>query len=293
VVKNKKNIFFKSSFSNAKFELLSQGNSLYLKKKIINPNIRDFESIKKNNFFLKNFKIKNLKINKIEIENFKTLKKKKYFIMNYINGYSSDLILKNLGVNEIKILREFLKNYFLRLKESTKWEKIERKFFLQKINNVKKNIKQKELLKLFNDNEKYLFKKLNKIEYYPTGICHGDLTLSNMIIKNDKIYLIDFLNTYKDSIVQDLSKIYQEFILGWSSRFLNGNDIVRSKIIYENIVDKKFFKSFSKEMITVLEFEIILTLLRIFPYVKKNDIKTIKWLKESMNKIKKLNINLI
>lgn len=292
-MKNKKNIFFKSSFSNAKFELLSLKNNLYLKKKIINPNIRDFESIKKNNFFLKNFKIKNLKINKIEIENFKTLKKKKYFIMNYINGYSSDLILKNLGVNEIKILREFLKNYFLRLKESTKWEKIERKFFLQKINNVKKNIKQKELLKLFNDNEKYLFKKLNKIEYYPTGICHGDLTLSNMIIKNDKIYLIDFLNTYKDSIVQDLSKIYQEFILGWSSRFLNGNDIVRSKIICENIVDKKFFKSFSKEMLTVLEFEIILTLLRIFPYVKKNDIMTIKWLKESMNKIKKLNINLI
>ena len=292
-MKNKKNIFFKSSFSNAKFELLSLKNNLYLKKKIINPNIRDFESIKKNNFFLKNFKIKNLKINKIEIENFKTLKKKKYFIMNYINGYSSDLILKNLGVNEIKILREFLKNYFLRLKESTKWEKIERKFFLQKINNVKKNIKQKELLKLFNDNEKYFFKKLNKIEYYPTGICHGDLTLSNMIIKNDKIYLIDFLNTYKDSIVQDLSKIYQEFILGWSSRFLNGNDIVRSKIICENIVDKKFFKSFSKEMLTVLEFEIILTLLRIFPYVKKNDIMTIKWLKESMNKIKKLNINLI
>ena len=292
-MKNKKNIFFKSYFSNAKFELLSLKNNLYLKKKIINPNIRDFESIKKNNFFLKNFKIKNLKINKIEIENFKTLKKKKYFIMNYINGYSSDLILKNLGVNEIKILREFLKNYFLRLKESTKWEKIERKFFLQKINNVKKNIKQKELLKLFNDNEKYLFKKLNKIEYYPTGICHGDLTLSNMIIKNDKIYLIDFLNTYKDSIVQDLSKIYQEFILGWSSRFLNGNDIVRSKIICENIVDKKFFKSFSKEMLTVLEFEIILTLLRIFPYVKKNDIMTIKWLKESMNKIKKLNINLI
>lgn len=94
-------------------------------------------------------------------------------------------------------------------------------------------------------------------------------------------------------MAQDLAKIYQEFILGWSSRFLNGNDIVRSKTICENIVDKKFFKSFSKEMLTVLEFEIILTLFRIFPYVKKNDIKTIKWLKESMNKIKKLNINLI
>lgn len=292
-MKNKKNIFFKSSFSNAKFELLSQGNSLYLKKKIVNPNIRDFESIKKNNFFLENIKIKNLKINKIKIESFKTLKKKKYFVMNYINGYSSDLILKNLGVNEIKILSEFFKNYFSRLKDSTKWERIERKFFLQKIKNVKKNIKQKELLKLFNDNEKYLFIKLNKIKYYPTGICHGDLTLSNIIVRNYKIYLIDFLTTYKDSIAQDLSKIYQEFILGWSSRFLSENDIVRSKIICENIVDKKFFKSFSKEMLTVLEFEIILTLLRIFPYVNKNDIRTIKWLRDSLNKVKKLNFNLI
>jgi hypothetical protein len=290
---NKKIISFRSSFSNAKFELVNLKRELYLKKKINNPKIRDFESIKKNNFFLKNIKIKNLNICSIEIKNFKDLKKKKYILIKYIDGYSGDLILQNYGLKEIKLLREFFTNYFLTLKNFTKWKKVEKNIFLKKINDIERNIKQNELQKIFKTYKKILIKKLNKIRYYPTGICHGDLTLSNIIIKDNKIYLIDFLKTYNDSVAQDLAKIYQEFILGWSSRFLNGNDIVRSKTICENIVDKKFFKSFSKEMLTVLEFEIILTLFRIFPYVKKNDIKTIKWLKESMNKIKKLNINLI
>ena len=213
--------------------------------------------------------------------------------MEYIDGYSGELILQNNGLKEIRIIKEFLINYFSILKKNIQWKKIERKKFLEKIYDVKKNIKQKNLLELFKINQKILINKLNKIKYYPMGICHGDLTLSNMIIKDDKIYLIDFLKTYNESIVQDLSKIYQEFILGWSSRFLNGNDIIRSKIICENIVDKKFFKLFSKDILIVLEFEIILTLLRIFPYVKQSDIKTAEWLKESLNKIKKLNTILL
>ena len=46
-----------------------------------------------------------------------------------------------------------------------------------------------------------------------------------MIIEKNKIYLIDFLKTYNDGIGQDLSKIYQEFILGWSSRNLNEREL--------------------------------------------------------------------
>ena len=292
-MKNKINISFNSSFSNAQFELINKQKKLFIKKKILYPKIRDFESIKKNNFFHKNIKIKSLRINNIKIRNFEELKKNKYILMEYIDGYSGELILQNNGLKEIRILKEFLINYFSILKKNIQWKKIERKKFLEKIYDVKKNIKQKNLLELFKINQKILINKLNKIKYYPMGICHGDLTLSNMIIKDDKIYLIDFLKTYNESIVQDLSKIYQEFILGWSSRFLNGNDIIRSKIICENIVDKKFFKLFSKDILIVLEFEIILTLLRIFPYVKQSDIKTAEWLKESLNKIKKLNTILL
>ena len=94
-----------------------------------------------------------------------------------------------------------------------------------------------------------------------------------------------FLKTYNDSIIQDLSKIYQEFILGWSSRKLNSQEHLRSKIIYENIIDKNFFKSFSKQITNPLKYEIIITLFRIFPYVKNKDFETIDWLRGSLEKV--------
>ena len=283
-MKNKIKISFNSSFSKSNFELINYQNQLFLKKKFSEPKDRDFESIQKNNFFKNNFKIKNLKINKIYIKNSAEFKKKKYFLTNYIDGYSGDLILKNHGLKEIKILKNFLKDYFNTLKKNMVWKKLEKKKFIKKINEISKNTKNKYLKNIFEANKKVLIKNLNKIQNYPVGLCHGDLTLSNIIIKRNKIYLIDFLKTYNDGISQDLSKVFQEFVLGWSARHLNEDSILRSKIIYENILEKNFFNSFSNDIKTVLKFEILLTLLRIFPYVKNNDKITIKWLENSIKK---------
>ena len=119
-------------------------------------------------------------------------------------------------------------------------------------------------------------------------MCHGDLTLSNMILKKNKICLIDFLKTYNDGILQDLSKVYQEFVLGWSSRQLSEQEKLRSKIICKKIINKKFFDLFSKKILKHLHFEILMTLFRIFPYVNKNDYLTIKWLKNSINYVLKI-----
>ena len=283
-MKNKIKISFNSSFSKSNFELINYQNQLFLKKKFSEPKDRDFESMQKNNFFKNNFKIKNLKINKIYIKNSTEFKKKKYFLTNYIDGYSGDLILKNHGLKEIKILKNFLKDYFNTLKKNMVWEKLEKKKFIKKINEISKNTKNKYLKNIFEANKKILIKNLNKIQNYPVGLCHGDLTLSNIIIKRNKIYLIDFLKTYNDGISQDLSKVFQEFVLGWSARHLNEDSILRSKIIYENILEKNFFNSFSNDIKTVLKFEILLTLFRIFPYVKNNDKTTIKWLENSIKK---------
>ena len=90
-----------------------------------------------------------------------------------------------------------------------------------------------------------------------------------------------------DSILKDLAKIYQEFILGWSSRKLNKNEILRAKTIYNTILDEKFFSGFSKKILKLLKFEILMTLIRIFPYVDEKDIITINWLEYSVNKVLK------
>ena len=61
--------------------------------------------------------------------------------------------------------------------------------------------------------------------------------------------------------------------------------MLRSKIINENILDMNFFKSLPKLYSQVLKFEAMLTLIRIFPYVKDRDAVTILWLKKSLKKI--------
>ena len=284
-----KEIKFFNSFSNSKFELINKEKKIYLKKIISNPKIKDFESIQKNNFFYKTINIKNVKTQNIKVKSFNDLKKKKYVISEYIEGNTGDLILTNLGYNEIKLIKNFIEEYFIFLKKNVKWTKLEKKIVIVKLDKIKKKIKIPILMSLFKKNKKKIINELSYIKYFPRSFCHGDLTLSNMIITKKEIYLIDFLKTYNEGITQDLSKIHQEFILGWSARKLDKQDLLRSETIYQKIIPNNFFKSFSKKFRKVLKYEILMTLLRIFPYVNKNDKITINWLIKSFNKLNKKN----
>ena len=187
-MKNHKSISFSGSFSKSKFELININKKLFLKKKFTNLKKRDFESILKNNFFYKNIKIKNTKVSFIKIDSFKDFKKKKYLIMNYINGYSGELIIKNFGYSEVNILKNFINDYFNYAKKNTEWKKLDKKIVLSKINQLKKKIKIPSLLKIFKSREKELLRELDKINFYPKGFCHGDLTLSNIIVYKKKIF---------------------------------------------------------------------------------------------------------
>ena len=50
----------------------------------------------------------------------------------------------------------------------------------------------------------------------PVGPCHGDLTLSNMLFKGDRLYLIDFLDGFVESPLQDIAKLRQDTSFAWS-----------------------------------------------------------------------------
>ena len=50
----------------------------------------------------------------------------------------------------------------------------------------------------------------------PVGPCHGDLTLSNILFKGEDLYLIDFLDCYVESPIQDVVKFRQDTFFGWS-----------------------------------------------------------------------------
>src|SRR5262249_44515609 len=50
----------------------------------------------------------------------------------------------------------------------------------------------------------------------PVGICHGDLTLSNILFKGRDLYLLDFLDCYVESPIQDIVKLRQDTQFSWS-----------------------------------------------------------------------------
>jgi serine/threonine protein kinase len=55
----------------------------------------------------------------------------------------------------------------------------------------------------------------------PVGSCHGDLTFENILIKDNNIYVIDFLDSFVESSLIDQSKLMQDTFCAWSFREKN------------------------------------------------------------------------
>jgi thiamine kinase-like enzyme len=105
----------------------------------------------------------------------------------------------------------------------------------------------------------------------PIGTSHGDLTFENIIVFNDELYLIDFLDGYVQTPLVDISKLYQELYLNWSSRDSQSPFIVNVR----NHQLKKVLDDFVIEMgydKMTIRLHIVITMLRILPYAKNNSI---------------------
>jgi len=49
-----------------------------------------------------------------------------------------------------------------------------------------------------------------------SGYCHGDMTFENIIVSNNEIYLIDFLDSFANAPIVDHAKILQDAFCYWS-----------------------------------------------------------------------------
>ena len=175
---------------------------------------------------------------------------------------------------------------------------METNVYIDKLKYIVNKIKNKKFLKIYIKKHIPNFKKIleNNVIYYPKkNDCHGDLTLANMIIndKKKKLVLIDFLKTHNDNIIQDYSKLYQEFQLGWSGRYFNSIQNTRSLIVYQSIINNSQWRSLDIKLKKAIIIETYMTLFRILPFVNLKDKVTIKWIDVSLNKIKNLNFNLL
>jgi hypothetical protein len=111
---------------------------------------------------------------------------------------------------------------------------------------------------------------------FPIGSCHGDLTLSNVILDQvSGVTLIDFLDTFLETPLQDVAKLKQDFVYGWSFRnspppLSVKAEIFCSKYCPQAIVQLE--RMYPKQVHLLM----LMTLARIAPYVK--DKVTQQWL---------------
>ena len=117
----------------------------------------------------------------------------------------------------------------------------------------------------------------------PIGVCHGDLTFSNILFCGQQYCLIDFLDSFIESPLQDIVKLRQDSYFLWSClMYQEPYDALRLKLISE-YVDKRLDEHFSqydwyKEHYEVLQ---LMNMLRILPYAKEE--KIVDYLKRVIN----------
>jgi hypothetical protein len=190
------------------------------------------------------------------------------FSMEYVTGHT---ILEILDVGDITELRDILEKLWLLIDtevKACKWQTVSREDILKKLYEVMCKC-PKGWLPIGYEIEKFISRDLA----LPIGVCHGDLTFANMIF-NNKINMIDLLDSYIETPIQDIAKLKQEFDLVWTWEMSNRNaqDMTKIRIGYSHL--KKIFDSKVKDFGFEYEIKVfyLMTLFRIVPYIKNEDI---------------------
>jgi hypothetical protein len=117
---------------------------------------------------------------------------------------------------------------------------------------------------------------------FPAGDCHGDLTLSNVILSHSKgLLLIDFLDSFLESPLQDAAKIRQDLVYGWSFRKLDSHLWIKG-MLFATKATPTYLSELESLFPILSEALDILCLARIAPYVR--DESTEKWLTGALRK---------
>lgn len=120
----------------------------------------------------------------------------------------------------------------------------------------------------------------------PVGICHGDLTFSNILFNGNNYYLIDFLDSFIETPLQDIVKIRQDTQFRWSQlMYTKPYDATRLRIVCDKI-DTEIHHYFANKYrwysdnYPVMQ---LMNILRILPYAHEE--KVANYLKNVLTEI--------
>ena len=201
-----------------------------------------------------------------------------FFDMEYVQGMTLAEYIKTMEIGKIK---ELVTSLVTSLVPNTnelifKKENNVQSVFLKKLSSLRAT--------LFDKDNDVINKSLDLLESHDWGkmistSCHGDMTLENIIVKNDKLYLIDFLDSFYDSWFLDVGTLLQDVYVMWSYRFqeqVNMNTVLRLIVFHDLLVDE--IKKIDNDYVVEIYYALLQKLIRIFPYT--NDEQTYNFLKE-------------
>lgn len=102
----------------------------------------------------------------------------------------------------------------------------------------------------------------------PVGVCHGDLTLSNVLFCHNGIALIDFLDNFVETPLQDMVKVRQDTRYLWSCQlYRHEYDKVRTLLALKYL-DRRCDELFSRHPFYARHYPIFqfVNLARVLPY---------------------------
>lgn len=121
----------------------------------------------------------------------------------------------------------------------------------------------------------------------PVGACHGDFTFSNILFGDNKIYLLDFLDSFIESPLIDIVKIRQDTCFKWSIMLEKEMPLhKKNKLIQTfNYLDREiaFFCNNTLGLSQWYNYLQVFNLLRIVPYL--NNSEEIFFIEKSLRQI--------
>lgn len=186
-----------------------------------------------------------------------------FFDMEYIRGISLAKYMEVIEVGKVRDMVETIINYVVQMLPNTKvgCEAV----FQDKIDGLAQKLLlwNDDVLKQAID----MLKHHSWLKFYSSP-CHGDLTLENIIVKNDQLYLIDFLDSFWDSWLLDIGTLLQDVQTLWAYRRLPEMDtnLLIRLIIFRDVLLDELTQKVGKDFVLESYYALLLKLVRICPY---------------------------